>query len=251
MIGANRLTLRLGDTVVLDDVSLELVPGRMTAIIGANGAGKTSLLRSLAGLVCPESGGVSLDGVAIQSLSPRERARAIGYLPQDGDPAWNITARELVGLGRLPYRNRLSAPSQADQASIETALHATDTARFADRMLSTLSGGEKARVKMARVLAGEPRWILADEPLANLDPLHQRDALDLFGKARAAGTGVVTALHQLDAAATADDVAILKAGKLVAFGPARTVLTAENLGNAFDMTFDVIDHNGRLVILPH
>lgn len=250
MIAAKHLTLKLGGATVLDDVSLELAPGRMTAIVGANGAGKTSLLRSLAGLVAPEGGSIALEGASILSLSASDRAKAIGYLPQDGEPAWNVTARELVGLGRLPYRSHLSAPSQADEEAVEAALEVTDAARFADRTLSTLSGGEKARVKMARVLAGEPRWILADEPLANLDPPHQRDALALFRKAAEAGAGVATVLHQLDAAATADDVLILKAGKLIAFGPVRAVLTAGNLENAFDMKFDVIDHKGRPVIVP-
>lgn len=250
MITAKQLTLKLGGTTVLDDVSLEFSPGRMTAIIGANGAGKTSLLRSLAGLVGSESGSVSLNATPIQSLSPSERAKAIGYLPQDGEPAWNVTARELVALGRLPYRNRMSAPSSGDEEAIDAALEATDTTRFSDRTLSTLSGGEKARVKMARVLAGQPQWILADEPLANLDPPHQRDALALFRNAAKAGTGVIAVLHQLDAAAAADDVAILKGGKLIAFGAMGTVLTAENLEKAFDMKFDVIHHEGRPIILP-
>lgn len=250
MIAVDHLTLELGGTTVLEDLSMAIVPGRVTAVIGANGAGKTSLVRALAGLISPASGTITIDGTPVDTLSPIERARIIGYLPQDGEPAWNVTARELVSLGRIPYRGRFAAPSIADRNAIETALEATDTLRFADHTMDTLSGGEKARVKMARVLAGEPQWILADEPLANLDPPHQRDALSLFRAAAKGGKGVIAILHQLDAAALADDVLILRAGKLVAFGEARDVLTAENLESAFGMAFEVIDHHGRIAVLP-
>jgi iron complex transport system ATP-binding protein len=247
MIGADRLTLRLGGRTVLDDINFALECGRMTAIIGPNGAGKTSLIRALAGLL---PGPVQLDGQPLAALSLVERARRIGYLPQDGEPAWNVTARELVALGRLPHRSRLAAPSTADAEAISAAIAATDTMQFADRTIDTLSGGERARVKMARVLAGEPDWILVDEPLANLDPPHQRDFLALLRAAAANGKGIVAVLHQLDAAALADDVLILKEGRIVAFGPARDVVTPSNLETAFEMAFDVIAHHERIAILP-
>lgn len=247
MIAVDRLTLALGGRTVLDDISLALERGRVTAIIGPNGAGKTSLIRTLAGLL---PGPVQLDGQPLAALSPVERARRIGYLPQDGEPAWNVTARELVALGRLPHRSRLAAPSAADADAISAALAATDTTQFADRTIDTLSGGEKARVKMARVLAGDADWILADEPLANLDPPHQRDMLALHRAAAKAGKGAVAVLHQLDATALADDVLILKSGTMIAFGPVRDVVTPTNLEIAFGMAFDVIAHQGRTAILP-
>ena len=247
MIGADRLTLRLGGRTVLDDISFALECGRVTAVIGPNGAGKTSLIRALAGLL---PGPVQLDGRPLAALPPVGRARRIGYLPQDGEPAWNVTVRELVALGRLPHRNRHAAPSVIDAEAVSAALAATDTAQLADRTIDTLSGGERARVKMARVVAGDPDWILADEPLANLDPPHQRDVLTLLRAAAASGKGIVAVLHQLDAAALADDVLILKEGRIVAFGPARDVMTPSNLETAFEMAFDVIAHQQRLAILP-
>ena len=250
MIAVDRLTLALGGQTVLNDVSLTLRPGRVTAIIGPNGAGKTSLIRALAGLVAPQSGRITIHGVPVAELSSVARARWIGYLPQDGEPAWNVTALELVALGRLPHRSRLAAPSPKDDEAVFAALAATDTARFAKRTIATLSGGEKARVKMARVLAGDPDWILADEPIANLDPQHQRDMLKLLHAAAARGKGAVAVLHQLDAATTADDVVILKNGSLIASGPARDVLSATNLEAAFGMTFDIVDHKGRIAIFP-
>jgi len=246
MIGVDRLTMTLGGRKVLNDVSVTFGRGRVTAIIGPNGAGKTSLIRSLTGLL---PGPVHLDGQPLAALSPVERARRISYLPQDGEPAWNVTARELVALGRLPHRGRLAAPSAADAEAIASALAATDTTQFADRTIDTLSGGERARVKMARVLAGDPDWILADEPLANLDPPHQRDMLALLRAATRAGKGAVAILHQLDAAALADDVLILKNGSRIAFGPVREVMTPANLEIAFGMAFDVIAHQGRIAIL--
>lgn len=250
MIKVENLTLRLGGATVLDNLSLAIAPGRVTAIVGANGAGKTSLIRTLAGLVAPDVGTVLLDDVSIEGIVPNERAKRIGYLSQNGEPAWNVTARELVSLGRLPHRSRFAGASSADSEIIDQAMAATDTARFADRTLDTLSGGEKARVKIARVFAGQPRWILADEPLANLDPPHQRDTLALFKAAAESGTGVITVLHQLDAAAAADDAVILSRGKLVAAGVASQVLNAENLDTAFGMRFEIIEHRGRIAILP-
>ena len=249
MIAVERLTLVLGNQTVLKSASLTLHPGRITAIIGANGAGKTSLVRALAGLILPQSGMVAIDGHPLQSLSVAKRAQRIAYLPQDGEPAWNVTAFELAALGRLPHRSRFSAPSAEDDEAVFAALIATDTAAFARRTIDTLSGGERARVKMARVLAGDPDWILADEPLANLDPPHQRDMLALLRNAAQNGKGVVAVLHQLDAAALADDVLILKDGMLIAFGPVREALTAVHLEAAFGMAFEIFDHHGRMAIL--
>jgi iron complex transport system ATP-binding protein len=250
MIEIDALSLSLSGRTVIDGVSARLMAGRVTAIIGANGAGKTSLVRALAGLLSAASGQVSLDGVPVSGLERLDRARRIGYLPQNGQPAWAITVRELAALGRFPHRNAFAAENMADQVAIEAALRATDTLHLADRPIDQISGGERARAKMARVLAGQPDWILADEPLANLDPPHQRDLLALFRDAARSGKGVVTVLHQLDAATFADDVLILKDGRAVAFGPASDVLTPAHLQTAYGMAFDVFDRNGRLHILP-
>lgn len=249
MIELDSLTLALSGRTVIEAVSASVTPGRITAIIGANGAGKTSLIRALAGLLHPLHGEVRLDGSPIGALKSQDRARRIGYLPQNGQPAWAITVRELATLGRFPQRSPFVAESIADQVAIEAALLATDTLHLADRPIDRLSGGERARAKMARVLAGQPDWILADEPLANLDPPHQRDLLALFRSAAASGKGVVTVLHQLDAATLADDVLVLKDGRAIAFGPVREVLTPSVLAEAFGMAFELIERNGRLHIL--
>jgi iron complex transport system ATP-binding protein len=162
-----------------------------------------------------------------------------------------VTVRELVSLGRLPHRGALSASSPADEAAIDSALSATDTGHLATRTIHSLSGGECARAKMARVLAGNPDWIIADEPLANLDPPHQRDMLALFRTAAAMGKGVIVILHQLNAAMrAADDVVLLKDGRIVAHGPKADVLTPEHLHETFDMAFDLTSHGEQQVVIP-
>jgi len=251
MIRTENLSVDLGRRRVLDAVTLDLQRGRVTAILGANGAGKTSLLRAIAGLVKPSAGQMILDGQSLAALSLPERARRIGYLPQNGQPAWALTVRELVALGRLPHRSPFAALSPGDDAAIDAAMAQTDVAGLVDRNVNTLSGGEKARAKFARVLAAETDWVLADEPLANLDPPHQQDVLRLMRAAADAGKGVLVVLHQLDAAArVADDLLILKDGRAIAFGPCAEVLTPATLEAAFDMPLDVITHQGRVAILP-
>jgi iron complex transport system ATP-binding protein len=272
MITVDALSLRLGQTRVLEQVSARFERGRVTAILGPNGAGKTSLLRAVAGLVAVEEGTVHIhrrpragggrfpDEVPMLLNGPRlrggdvienlTRARTIGYLPQNGQPAWAITVRELVELGRLPHRSRFAALSPADEAAIAAALDATDMAALADRPVDALSGGEKARAKFARVLAGDPDWILADEPLANLDPPHARDVERLLRGAADDGKGVIVVLHQLNAALRlADDVVLIKSGRVLAAGPVGDVLVPETLETLFGMRFELVeDERGRALV---
>jgi iron complex transport system ATP-binding protein len=246
---ARDLTVTLGGKPVVNSANLAFARGKVSAILGPNGAGKTSLIRALAGLIEPTSGSVSLDNAPLPALA--ERAKRIGYLPQNVAPAWNVTARELVSLGRLPHRARLSVSTSADEIAIEGAFAATDTAHLADRTVDTLSGGERARVSMARVLAGEPDWIIADEPLANLDPPHQRDLLALFKAAAAQGKGVIVILHQLNAALrVADDAVLMKGGEVVASGPVADALTPATLRQTFDMEFNLVTVEGQSFIIP-
>jgi iron complex transport system ATP-binding protein len=224
-------------------ISGEFRGGGVTAIIGPNGAGKSTVLQMLGGLVAPDSGTVTLDGVEIKNMAPNRKARRIGYLPQSGAGIWNVTARELVALGRIPHRSRFAGPSLADEIAVQNALEATDTARLADRPLDQMSGGERARVLLARVFAGEPEWLLADEPLANLDPRHQQRMMRLMRETAAGGCGVITVLHDLNAAATADDVIMLSEGRVIAAGPTEIAFTAEALGETYDMSFSL--HRGK------
>ncbi|MGR6329725.1 ABC transporter ATP-binding protein [Sphingomonas sp. XXL09] len=233
---AQGLTVALDGRTVLRDVDARLRPGRVTAILGPNGAGKSSLLKALVGLLPPQSGAVTLDGRAVGAIGRRERARLIGYLPQDGAVHWNLYARDLVALGRLPHRAPFAAAGAADLVAIDAALAATETVHLADRTVAALSGGERARVLLARVLAGEPRWLLADEPLASLDPAHQIDLLDRLRGLTVAGCGVGLVLHDLaQAARIADDALLLRDGRVAAAGSAAEVLTPDVVADVFDV----------------
>jgi iron complex transport system ATP-binding protein len=194
----------------LTTVSASLKPGTITAICGPNGAGKSTLLQILAGLLRPDGGTVLLCGAPLPAS--RERARAIGYQPQAGEIAWDLSVEGLVALGRLPHGDRAAAP-------IDAALATVDLQHMRQRRVSTLSGGERARALLARVLAGEPRWILADEPLAALDLAHQLSLLQQLRAAAQGGTGVVLVLHDLALAMNhADRVLVLDRGNLAADG---------------------------------
>ncbi len=248
-LALDQAILILGGRRVLDGIDVCLKPGEVTVIMGPNGAGKTSLIRILAGLL---PGPASLDGIPLAIIAPDERARRIGYLPQDCAPAWNVTARELVGLGRLPHRSRFAAPSPADEAAITVALAATDTAHLADRPLDAMSGGERARVLLARVLAGGPEWLLADEPMASLDPAHRLDMVALLRAEAARGTGVVTVLHDLTLAARlADRVILLHQGSILADGTPWAALTSAVLAKVYGIKADIArGPGGELIITP-
>lgn len=205
----------------LKDVSAALAPGAVTAIVGPNGAGKSTLLAAFAGLI---SGPVALDGIPLAALSPQQRAQTIGFLPQDGEVAWNLSVETLARLGRLPHKTGRAE----DDAATAAALSALDLERFAARSVGTLSGGERARALLARVLAGTPRWILADEPLAALDLSHQQALLRQFRLLAGQGTGIALVLHDLAQARNhADRVIVLQDGRVAAEGPPHEALTEE------------------------
>lgn len=209
MLAASRLTL----AGRIDDLTMELRPGEVTAICGPNGAGKSSLLGCLAGL---DGHGVTLDGARLDRLPVRQRARTIGYLPQSAEVAWDLSVETLVGLGRLPWRE----DAAVDAAAVEAALVALGLDHLRRRPISRLSGGERARALLARVLAGAPRWLLADEPLANLDLAHQLTLLAHFRRLADAGLGVVLVLHDLAHAMNhADRVVVLDRGRIAADAP--------------------------------
>ncbi|MEO6041015.1 MAG: ABC transporter ATP-binding protein [Croceibacterium sp.] len=215
------MTLAAADVALsgrLNGVSAALCAGSITAICGPNGAGKSSLLQVLAGLLTPAAGEATLEGAPIARLAPRQRARAIGYLPQTGEIAWDLSVAGLVALGRLPHGDR-------GEAHVAAALAALDLTELAGRPVSTLSGGERARALLARVMAGEPRWILADEPLAALDLAHQLALLTHLRAAAERGTGVIVVVHDLALAMNhADRVLVLEGGRLAADGPPQQAL---------------------------
>lgn len=214
----------------LSEVSLTLQPGRITAICGPNGAGKSTLLSALANLITPDQGRVLLGEEGLATMSAQTRARRIGYLPQSAEVAWDVAVRTLVALGRMPHGDEASAP-------VEQAMAALDLMPFAARPLSTLSGGEKARALLARVLAGEPDWLLADEPLAALDLAHQITLLRHLRAVAGAGAGVVLVLHDLAHAMNhADHVVVLSNGEVAASGPPEEALSETIIASVWGVT---------------
>lgn len=233
VLEARSLTLKRGRRDILAVLDLSLRPGEVTVLLGPNGAGKSTLLAGLCGLLPPAAGAVRLDGQDLSALPPKARARRIGFLPQAPEIAWPLEVRILVGLGRTPHIGARGL-SAADARIIDAALAEAGAADLADRDASTLSGGERARVMIARVLAGEPDWLLADEPLAGLDPGCQIDAADTLVRRARAGCGVVLTLHDLTLAARiADRVLVLAEGVLLADGPPEVALDPDILARAF------------------
>ncbi|MDJ0643716.1 MAG: ABC transporter ATP-binding protein [Erythrobacter sp.] len=244
---ADNLALMRGGTTVVQQVSATLQPGRITAICGPNGAGKTSLLMGLAGLLKPVVGSVKLDDADLSSMAPRARARALGYLPQSADIAWDVSVESLVALGRLPHRDR-------GEEQVEAAIAALALEQLRHRPASRLSGGERARALLARVLAGTPQWILADEPLAALDLAHQMTLIAHLKACAASGQGVAIVLHDLALAMNhADRVLVLRScdngGRLVADGAPEQALSAETIANGWGVEAEWVARDGKRALL--
>ncbi|HZH50722.1 MAG TPA: ABC transporter ATP-binding protein [Microvirga sp.] len=249
-LAATSLSVALGRRRVLSEIDLALESGRFTVIVGPNGAGKSTLLRTLAGLLAPAEGTVTLDGVPVPRLGAADRARAIAYLPQSGAVAWPLPVREVVALGRLPHGERPDALSAAGRAAVADALAAADLGGFESRPATELSGGERARVLLARALATKAPILLADEPVAALDPRHELIVLEVLRAQARAGALVVAIMHNLTLAARfADDIVLLDGGRLQAHAPPAEVLTEARLAASFGISAHVSREAGGLVVV--
>ena len=216
MIEARGLQVKLGRRAVLHGVDAAFSVG-WTAVVGPNGAGKSTLLRALAGLLVPEAGGVRLAGRALADWPVRERGRRMAWMAQTLDAASDLSARDVVMLGRIPHLGLVGEPGPQDEAAVDAAMRATECEAWAFRRLSELSGGERQRVLLARALAVQAPVLLLDEPTAHLDPPHQVALVRLFRRL-ASDHAVVTVLHDLNLALQADRLLVLQAGHAVAAG---------------------------------
>ncbi len=250
-ITASGLTVSLGGRPILHDVDAQVRPGEVLGLIGPNGAGKTTLLRVLAALLAPDRGSVDYDGATARQLGRATLARRVAFLAQGGEAPAALSVEALVGLGRLPHRRPFAEAGEADRQAVARALALCDVADFAGRAVGTLSGGERRRVLLARALAVEAPYLLADEPLAGLDPQHQLDSLQLLRRISRDGTGVVVVLHDLTLAARfCDRLLLLDRGRRVADGPAADVLDDVRLAQVFGVHALRGSHAGEPFLLP-
>jgi len=232
---ARDIEVRFGGRAVLEGLGVALEPGTLTVLVGPNGAGKSTLLSCLAGLRPPDTGEVALGGRALHRLKARERAQRIGYLPQTPEIAWRLDVETFVSLGRTAHRG-LFGHDEEDARAVADALEQAGLQAFAQRDVTTLSGGERARVLMARALAGRPAWLLADEPMTGLDPGHQMDAAVVLRRLADAGVGVIATLHDLSfAARIADRLIVLADGRIIADGAPGAALNAAVIAKAYGL----------------
>lgn len=253
-LSVDDVTLGYGDRVVVDALSLTLPPGRITAIVGANACGKSTLLRAMSRLLPPRRGRVVLDGGDLNRLNTKEVARTLGLLPQSPIAPEGIGDCDLVARGRNPHQRMLSRWSAADDRAVADALDATGTSALADRSVDELSGGQRQRVWIAMALAQETDILLLDEPTTFLDVSHQIEVLDLLTDLnRRRGTTVAMVLHDLNLAARyADHLVAMAAGQVYAAGDPAEVLSAEVVREVFGLESQVIGDpvSGKPMVLP-
>lgn len=251
---ARGLTLGYDHDPIIDDLSTSIPPGRVTAIIGANASGKSTLLRGLARLLHPRSGAVELDGVPIRKMPSADVARVLGLLPQSPSAPDGITVGDLVGRGRYPHQGWFRRWTADDEAAVDAALTATGTADLVDRRVSDLSGGQRQRVWIAMALAQDTDILLLDEPTTFLDVNFQVEVLDLLRDLnRDRGTTIVLVLHELNLAARyADHMIAMQGGRIVAEGTPASVITVDTVLEVFNLECDVIEdpRTGTPLVIP-
>jgi len=249
-----RSSASAGRGAAVRDVSIDVVPGAITGLLGPNGCGKTSLLKLLAGIVSPQLGRVTLDGRVLTELPRREVARTIAVVPQETHPAFDYTALEMVLMGRHPHLGAFQLEGPDDVTVALEALLATGTAHLADRAYMTLSGGEKQCVVIASALAQQPRILLLDEPTASLDLGFQLEIQALLTALnRERGVTMVLATHDLNLAASiCRRLVLMRGGTIIAQGPTEEVLTPPHIRDLYGVHADVSIHPvaGHLTVVP-
>ncbi|WP_293767877.1 heme ABC transporter ATP-binding protein [uncultured Corynebacterium sp.] len=248
MISLDNVALRLGDKPLLRGVSFTVAPGEVTGLIGPNGAGKSTLLAAVSGDL-EYSGSITLGGLEVAATGARELARVRAVMLQDVGVSFEFLARDVVAMGRRPWEG--TEREAFDDAVVDAALDACDVAHLAARDVVTLSGGERARVALARVLAQNTPVVLLDEPTAALDIKHQEQVLGLVRQLAGAGVAVLVVLHDLEAAAAwCDSIVCLSAGEVAAQGPVEEVYTSELLSRVYDWPIAVEKSGGRIAVHP-
>ncbi len=238
LLEADGLSVGYGSLVVVGNASFSIKPGTLFVVLGANGCGKTTLLKTCIGLLPPIGGRSLLGAEAVQAMPPRRRARIAAWVPQIAEAAWSYRSRDIVAQGRYAIRGAFSPFGDEDERAIDEALEAMDASAFADRSFSSLSGGEARRVMIARALAQDTPLLVLDEPAAHLDPGRQMELMELLRGLAQAGKAVAVSVHDVNAARRFADQALLVGHDgTSSFGPPTEILTPESLEDAFDTSF--------------
>ena len=247
---ASNITVSLSGHTILDNISIQFPAGKLTGLIGPNGAGKSTLMRALAGLLPINSGAIKVDKQAINTLQRLELAKQITYLPQLGECHWPLTVERVVMLGRHPHNDGHHSDRLSLQA-VEKAIKEVDIEHLVGRSVNELSGGERARVMLARALATDSRILLADEPIVSLDPRHQIEVMALLKTLANKGKTVIVVLHELHLAMRyCENLVLLNNGIKTSEGIAKDVLTIENMQTVYGIDAIFGEHQGNRWVLP-
>ena len=243
------LTIKLGQVVALNKVTLSVPAGKWTSVVGPNGAGKSTLLQSFAGLL-GEQRDINIFGRSLDAIAPRDKAKRIAWLGQNERVMGDMSVYDLVMLGRLPHLSWLESPADHDHLVVMQALETVHAQEWKNRSIGELSGGEQQRVFIARALAVNADILLMDEPLNNLDPPHQSDCLTLIRGLVSKGKTVVTVLHEIAFALYSDEMIVMNEGEVSFQGPSFDEQTHKRVEQVFQNRIEIHPFNNRLVVLP-
>ncbi len=251
LLDVHGLSVEIGKRSILDKVNLHVEPGQFIALVGANGSGKTSLLKAINGILPASQGEIIFSGKALQAYHSSELASRLAYLPQGNQFFWPVSVENLIMLGRLPCLKPWQSAGDQDYEKLVQVMHYCDVTDLAKRRISELSGGERARVMLARALVAEPELLLADEAIAGLDPEHQLQILQLFQDLVRQGMSIILVIHDLSLAVRyCEFFYLLKSGKMHAQGTAHKVLTEDNMASVFNIRLHHGCVDGSEYVIP-
>jgi iron complex transport system ATP-binding protein len=248
---AKGISLSFNTCPVLDNVDFEINEGEMVGLIGPNGAGKTTLLKILADIQKPQQGELLLNDKPLHSINRKELAKQLAYLEQGAPAHWPLTVERVIQLGRMPHQNPWQSLTKADHDIVEQAMVTADVNLLRDRTVTTLSGGERLRVMLARIFATQPDIILADEPIAALDPYHQLQTMELLQQHCQQGGSCVVVLHDLNMAARfCDRLVLLNLGELVQDSSPEKLLSSDEIEKVYGIRAECIRNENGFWVIP-